>query len=44
MSALSDSRQPRPALQTAVRYALQQSLIAREIEVGGLFDAAVRAL
>jgi hypothetical protein len=29
----------RPALQTVVNYALQQSLISREIDVAKLFDA-----
>ena len=34
----------RPALQTVIDYALQQSLIPRKIEVEDLFDATTRAL
>jgi 4,5-dihydroxyphthalate decarboxylase len=34
----------RPALQTVVDYALQQSLIPRKIDVEELFDATTRAL
>jgi hypothetical protein len=34
----------RPALQTIVRYALQQSLMLRKNEVEELFDATTRAL
>jgi hypothetical protein len=32
----------RPALQTVINYALQQSLIPREIDVAELFDANTR--
>jgi hypothetical protein len=34
----------RPALQTVIDYALQQSLIPRKIDVEELFDATTRAL